>query len=108
MRKLSGHLANLHPALKISIEKLQQVEYKSINLIHTEAVPGGDIVEGAKGQCGHRAGQTYDVVGHREVGGGQAEQQALREQGHDRVHRCVAPEQILKRSVFPAIKQKFK
>ncbi len=63
-------------------------------------VLGGDIVQGSECERGNSAGQTDDVVGHGEVGGGQAQQQDLSEDGHHRVHHGVAPEQVCERRVF--------
>ncbi len=60
-------------------------------------VLGGDIVQGSECERGNGAGQADDVVGHGEVGGGQAQQQDLSEDGHHRVHHGVAPEQVRKR-----------
>jgi hypothetical protein len=60
-------------------------------------VLGGDIVKGSESERGNSAGQADDVVGHGEVGGGQAQQQDLSEDGHHRVHGGVPPEQVRER-----------
>ena len=78
--------------------KIQQCA-SSFNLFDNR--PGGNVVKGPKGEGGHSASQADYVVGHREVRGGQAEQQRLGEQDHHRVHCRIAPEQVLKRRVLP-------